>query len=210
MAQPISDRVDEMVTGVRSDVAVKVFGDDLDVLREEGWPDRQGGAGMQGAPGHPRSSGQTGQQYLSIEIDRQAIARLGLNVSDVNDVIEAAIGGKVPPSLRGRTPLPGRGASAGALPRQRRGHSQHAGDLAERRPGAAVESGQHRSHDGPAQISRELASAASSSASTSRTATSAASSPNCSRRSTARSSCRKAITWSGAASSRTWSGRWAT
>ena len=50
MAQPISDRVDEMVTGVRADVAVKIFGDDLDMLIDKG--ERGGACG----PRHPRNA----------------------------------------------------------------------------------------------------------------------------------------------------------
>ena len=64
MAQPISDRVDEMVTGVRSDIAVKVFGDDLDQLKKTGRPDRQGRARrLQGAQ-DLRIERISGQQYL--------------------------------------------------------------------------------------------------------------------------------------------------
>ena len=122
MAQPISDRVDEMVTGVRSDIAVKVFGDDLDQLKQA-WPTR--------SPRSPRpcrarrtcgSSGVSGQQYLSIDIDRQAIARHGMNVSDVNDVIETAIGGKVATEIyEGERRFSGVGASCRSVPQQRRG-----------------------------------------------------------------------------------------
>jgi cobalt-zinc-cadmium resistance protein CzcA len=93
MAQPISDRVDEMVTGVRSDVAVKVFGDDLGVLKEKAEQIARIAATVKGAR-DLRVERVAGQQYLSIEIDRQAIARYGLNASDVHDVIETAVGGK--------------------------------------------------------------------------------------------------------------------
>ena len=93
MAQPISDRVDEMVTGVRSDVAIKVFGDDLETLKKKAEEIAKVAGGIQGAQ-DLRVERVTGQQYLSIEIDRQAIARYGLNASDIHDVIEAAIGGK--------------------------------------------------------------------------------------------------------------------
>jgi cobalt-zinc-cadmium resistance protein CzcA len=93
MAQPISDRVDEMVTGVRSDVAVKVFGDDLETLKEKAEQIAKVAGTIPGAQ-DLRVERVTGQQYLSIEIDRQAIARYGLNASDIHDVIETAIGGK--------------------------------------------------------------------------------------------------------------------
>ena len=93
MAQPISDRVDEMVTGVRSDVAVKVFGEDLADLRAKANEIAKVANGITGAR-DVRVELISGQQYLSIEIDRRAIARYGLNVSDIHDVIEVAIAGK--------------------------------------------------------------------------------------------------------------------
>ena len=93
MAQPISARVAEMVTGVRSDVAIKIFGDDLDQLKKKADDIARIAQGIQGAQ-DLRVERVTGQQYLQIEIDRQAIARLGLNVADVQDIIEIAIGGK--------------------------------------------------------------------------------------------------------------------
>jgi cobalt-zinc-cadmium resistance protein CzcA len=94
MAQPISDRVDEMVTGVRSDVAIKLFGDDLEVLRAKANEISRVAAGIRGVR-DMRVERTGGQQYLNITIDREKIARQGLNVSEVNDVIETAIGGKV-------------------------------------------------------------------------------------------------------------------
>lgn len=94
MAQPISDRVDEMVTGVRSDVAVKLFGDDLDQLYEKANEIASAAATVRGVR-DMRVERVGGQQYLTVTIDRKAIARQGLNVADVQDVIEMAIGGKV-------------------------------------------------------------------------------------------------------------------
>ena len=93
MAQPISDRVDEMVTGVRADVAVKIFGDDLDLLKAKAAEIARVARGVQGAS-EIKIERVTGQQYLTVEIDRPTIARYGLNVGDVNDLIEAAIGGR--------------------------------------------------------------------------------------------------------------------
>jgi cobalt-zinc-cadmium resistance protein CzcA len=93
MAQPISDRVDEMVTGVRSDVAIKLFGDELDALRDNAEAIARVARNIPGAR-DIRVERVTGQQYLQIAIDRQAIARFGLNASDVHDVIETAIGGR--------------------------------------------------------------------------------------------------------------------
>jgi cobalt-zinc-cadmium resistance protein CzcA len=94
MAQPISDRVDEMVTGVRADIAVKLFGDDLDVLIDKANQIAKVAGGIRGMR-DSKIDRVGGQQYLNIDIDRQTIARYGLNASDVHDVIEMAIGGKV-------------------------------------------------------------------------------------------------------------------
>ncbi|HZT38957.1 MAG TPA: CusA/CzcA family heavy metal efflux RND transporter [Bryobacteraceae bacterium] len=93
MAQPISDRVDEMVTGVRADVAVKIFGDDLDTLIEKANEVARVAHTIRGT-GDIKVDRVGGQQNLTVTIDRQAIARHGLNASDVHDVIEAAVGGK--------------------------------------------------------------------------------------------------------------------
>jgi len=93
MAQPISDRVDEMVTGVRADVAVKLFGDDLDVLIEKANEIGQVAKTIHGFR-DSKVDRVGGQQYLNINIDRQAIARYGLNAADVHDIIEMAIAGK--------------------------------------------------------------------------------------------------------------------
>ncbi|UWZ85402.1 efflux RND transporter permease subunit [Occallatibacter riparius] len=93
MAQPISDRVDEMVSGVRADVAVKIFGDDLDTLIEKAQQVAKVAASVSGTQ-DTRVDRVGGQQYLTIEIDRAAIARYALNASDVNDTIEMAIAGK--------------------------------------------------------------------------------------------------------------------
>ncbi len=93
MAQPISDRIDEMVTGVRADIAVKIFGDDLATLKAKADEIARIAGGVRGMRDF-RVDRITGQQYLTIAIDRQAIARVGLNASDVHDAIETAVGGK--------------------------------------------------------------------------------------------------------------------
>jgi heavy metal efflux system protein len=93
MAQPISDRVDEMVTGVRADVAVKIFGSDLQVLIDKAAEVARIAGSIRGT-GDIKLDRVGGQQNLNIVIDRNAIARHGLNAADVNDVIEAAVAGK--------------------------------------------------------------------------------------------------------------------
>lgn len=93
LSQPIAARVDEMVTGVRSQVAVKIFGDDLEELRKLSEQVARIVKSTRGAR-DIRIERLSGQQELTINIDRRAIARHGLNVSDVNELIATAIGGK--------------------------------------------------------------------------------------------------------------------
>ncbi|MBB1634367.1 efflux RND transporter permease subunit [Cupriavidus sp. UME77] len=157
MAQPISDRVDEMVSGVRSDVAVKVFGDDLDKLRELAGEIARVAGGIQGSQ-DIRIERISGQQYLSIEIDRQAIARYGLNASDIHDIIEIAIGGKRATDIfEGER----RFAAAVRLPEEFRDNVQAIRQLLVATPNGAQVPLQSVARievtDGPAQISREMA-----------------------------------------------------
>ncbi|MBM4382890.1 MAG: CusA/CzcA family heavy metal efflux RND transporter [Deltaproteobacteria bacterium] len=92
--QPIEMRMNELIAGVRSDLAVKVFGDDLDVLRELG---EEVAAVLERVPGAADVKAEpiTGLPMLEIEVDREAIARFGLSQSDVHDVVRTAIGGSV-------------------------------------------------------------------------------------------------------------------
>ncbi len=91
--QPIQMRFNELISGVRSDVAVKVFGDDLDVLLEIG---ERMAAVLEQVPGAADVKVEqiTGLPVMTIRLDRPAMARYGLNVADVQDVIEIALGGK--------------------------------------------------------------------------------------------------------------------
>ncbi|MFV1967833.1 MAG: efflux RND transporter permease subunit, partial [Pirellulaceae bacterium] len=91
--QPIQMRFNELIAGVRSDVAVKIFGDDLDTLLESG---KAIGKVLESIPGAEDVNVEqvTGLPLLTINMKRDAMARFGLNVSDVQEVIEIAIGGK--------------------------------------------------------------------------------------------------------------------
>ncbi len=157
MAQPISDRVDEMVTGVRSDVAIKLFGDDMDLLKQKADAIAKVSAGVKGAQ-DLKVERVTGQQYLSIEIDRQAIARHGLNVADIHDVIEAAIGGRTATEIyEGER----RFSAVVRLPEKFRGDVKTIRSLLVSSPNGALVALENLAHirvlDGPAQISREKA-----------------------------------------------------
>ena len=93
ISQPIAQRVDEMVTGVRSEVAVKIFGDDLETLRVLSEQLARIIKSVRGAR-DIRIQRLSGQQSLVIDINRDAIARYGINVADVNELIRTAVGGK--------------------------------------------------------------------------------------------------------------------
>ena len=92
--QPIEMRFNELIAGVRSDLAVKVFGDDLDIMLRDGATASP--RCLRDVPGAAdvKVEQVTGLPMLTIEIDRAAIARYGLNVADVQEVVEIAIGGK--------------------------------------------------------------------------------------------------------------------
>ncbi len=94
-SQPIELRVNELIAGVRSDIAIKLFGDDLEVLKEKGDEIQRVVAGIRGAR-DARAEQVTGLPILQVEIDRAKIARYGINVQDVLSVIEMAVGGKSP------------------------------------------------------------------------------------------------------------------
>jgi cobalt-zinc-cadmium resistance protein CzcA len=93
MSQPIQERVDELISGIRTECAIKVFGDDLDVLHGKAAEIAELMQGIEGVK-DIKVEQITGQPYLTIDIDRQNIARFGINVADVQDIITTAIGGK--------------------------------------------------------------------------------------------------------------------
>ena len=91
--QPIQMRFNELISGVRSDVAVKVFGDDLDVLLETG---EIVSRVLEAVPGAAdvKVEQVSGLPVLTVRMDRARIARYGLNVAEVQEALEIAIGGK--------------------------------------------------------------------------------------------------------------------
>jgi heavy metal efflux system protein len=91
--QPIALRVDELVSGVKSAIGIKIFGDDLDVLRTKAETVARVLGNVRGAA-DINVEKVSGLAYLQIEIDRDKIARYGINVADVQEVVETAIGGK--------------------------------------------------------------------------------------------------------------------
>jgi cobalt-zinc-cadmium resistance protein CzcA len=97
-SQPISLRVNELISGVKSDLAVKVFGPDLEILKT--FSDRAA-AILQGVDGSRDIKVEmvSGMAQIDAVIDREILARYGIKVADVNAVIEAAIAGKTATTL---------------------------------------------------------------------------------------------------------------
>jgi cobalt-zinc-cadmium resistance protein CzcA len=154
-SQPIACRIDELVAGTRSQLIVKLFGEDLDVLKDRG-------AAIAAVLGRVRGATDVtvesvaGQPYITIEPDRARIARLGLNVEDVQAVVETAVGGKTVTELY-------EGDRYFDLqlryPEERRNSPETIGAILVRTPGGArVPLGQIAEItmlEGPSQISRE-------------------------------------------------------
>lgn len=92
LTQPVEMTVDELLEGVRAELAIKLFGDDLDLLKEKAGEiavvvrDVKGAADIQ-------VDQVSGTPQLLIRPDRQAVARYGLNLEDVQDIVQAAVGG---------------------------------------------------------------------------------------------------------------------
>src|SRR5712692_2379602 len=104
--QPIRNRIDMLSTGIRTQVGVKVFGADLATIEKKSAEIERVLHEVSGAV-DLYAERITGAPYLEIETDRAAAARYGINVGDVQDVIETAIGGKsLTTAIDGRQRLP--------------------------------------------------------------------------------------------------------
>src|SRR4051795_10341113 len=91
--QPIQFRVNELISGVRSDVGVKIFGDDLDILQGAAKQVEAAIRGIRGAS-DVKIEQVSGRPILTVRLDRQALARYGLSISEVQGIVEIAVGGK--------------------------------------------------------------------------------------------------------------------
>lgn len=155
--QPMKMRLDELISGVRSDLAVKVFGDDPDL----NFSTAQEIAGaIRAVPGTAEVQVEqtTGQGYLSVSMDRGALARYGIPVSEVQEVLEVALGGAaVAEALDGAYTIP----IAVLYPDSvRSSPSAIRGIQVASRTGALISLGQLadiRMETGPVQVSRERA-----------------------------------------------------
>ncbi|HET7601399.1 MAG TPA: CusA/CzcA family heavy metal efflux RND transporter, partial [Gemmatimonadales bacterium] len=92
--QPAEDAVDEAETGLKSALDVKIFGSDLQVLEQKA---REVKAVLEGVPGMEDLTvvQELGQPSLTVEVDRDKIARYGINAGDINALLEASVGGAV-------------------------------------------------------------------------------------------------------------------
>ena len=155
--QPIDMRVSEMLTGVRAATAIKLYGDELSVLEEKS---KQIEALVSEIPGAVDVFREqlSGQIYLQVEIRPEAIARFGINVEDINRLVEVAVGGQVV------TEVIEENLRVGVLlryPEQARTSPQAIGALLVQAPGGneipLSSLADIREVDGPVVISRESA-----------------------------------------------------
>ena len=106
LLQPIENRILMLYTGIRAQLGVKIYGDNLDAIQRKAFEVEKLIKGVAGATGVSPSRVQ-GKPYLNIAVDRQAMARYGLNAKDVLDAVEIAIGGKnVSTTIEGRQRFP--------------------------------------------------------------------------------------------------------
>jgi cobalt-zinc-cadmium resistance protein CzcA len=153
-SQPIELRVAELIAGVRSDVALKIYGDDLEALKRAA--DRAVGV-LAKIPGAAdvKAEQTAGLPVLRIVVDRRAIARLGINAADVLDVVDAIGGRDAGVIVEGqrRFPLQVRYAPAS------RSSLEDLERLRVRAPGGQLvpisQLAEVRVEDGPAQVSHE-------------------------------------------------------
>ena len=91
--QPIQMRFNELISGVRSDVAIKIYGDDFDTMNDTAGKLAASLRGVSGAA-DVKVEQTTGLPMLDVALDKTAIARYGLNIRDILDLLSAAVGGR--------------------------------------------------------------------------------------------------------------------
>lgn len=156
-SQPIAHRVDHLVSGVKSQVAVKIFGDDMNLLRAKA---EEAAGLLRTVPGVTdlRAEQVAGMPNLNIKIDRRRLARYGLSVADVQEVIETAVGGKAATEIiEGQV----RVEVVVRFPEERRNSPEAIGNILVATPGggsvALAELAEILESEGPLQISRDNA-----------------------------------------------------
>ncbi len=92
MTQPIAHNLDELLTGVRAQLAVKIYGEDFDTLKNLATRIKEQVGNIRGAA-DTQVEQFSGQNHIQIVLDRQRISRYGVNISEIQETIEAAVGG---------------------------------------------------------------------------------------------------------------------
>ncbi len=94
MTQPIAHNLDELITGVKAQLAVKIYGEDFEILKEKSIQVKDLIAAIKGAS-DVQVEQFTGQNHIQIVLERKKIARYGLNIQDIQETIETSVGGIV-------------------------------------------------------------------------------------------------------------------
>jgi len=154
-SQPIALRVDELISGVKSQVAIKLYGEDMEILKARAGEIAEVVKKVEGAA-DVQVEKVSGLAYLQVEIDRAAIARYGINVADITEVLELASGGKAVSELfEGQK----RFAVALRFPSTLSDNPEKFGELLISAPNGAriplKQLARVKTEEGPAQISRE-------------------------------------------------------
>lgn len=153
-SQPIEMRINELVAGIRSDLGIKIYGDDLEELRRLGSEVQQV---LSAVPGASEASVEqlTGQPFLQVRVDPKAIARYGIPTRDVLDIVEAVGSRRVGDIREGQRRFP----LVVRLPdKQRQDPAALAATLIPTESGAVLTLGQvaeMTQFEGPATINRE-------------------------------------------------------
>ncbi len=155
--QPMEMRLDETVTGIRGDVAIKIFGSDLKVLEDLGHRVLTLVSSIPGAA-EPQMEVVSGVAELQVDVLRPALARYGLNVSDVQETIETLVGGQpLSEMIEGQARFP----ISVRLPEKLRNDPEVLKEIVLRAPGSELvklnQVAQIRTVRGPEVISRENA-----------------------------------------------------
>jgi len=92
ITQPIAHNLDELITGVKAQLAIKIYGEDFDILKEKSIEIKEVIAAIKGAA-DVQVEQFTGQNHIQIVLLREKISRYGVNISDIQGTIKAAVGG---------------------------------------------------------------------------------------------------------------------
>lgn len=94
ITQPIAHNLDELVTGVKAQLAIKIYGEDFELLKQKSTDITRVLADVRGAV-NVQAEQFTGQNHIQVILSRDKIARYGVNISEIQNTIEAAVGGIV-------------------------------------------------------------------------------------------------------------------